>query len=287
MIITTDNDNKHCRSRTLPATHPRAVTELFLVGKKWNDNSVENKFQTVNNMHNNMQTVFLCDWKGPHPAAQSPWQVLSHPHLLPYPAPSASCLVLNFLLYKPFVATLCGEINFKIKQTCEDELKRGGDLLSWRAQGIMASRGGIGDPSVESLGFFFSHLVHVLTIRWHLSWSWEPPLGNLESSSGSHQAPHVTRGKPSLEPLQNHRTGLQLTHKHFSFLNFATDAKQEDLGDRYSVGHLNREALMKPEALCKDNSGPACYHQYSMSWRTVSFFKFSFWFWDNWRCPLL
>lgn len=215
------------------------------------------------------------------------WQVLSHPHLLPYPAPSASCLVLNFLLYKPFVATLCGEINFKIKQTCEDELKRGGDLLSWRAQGIMASRGGIGDPSVESLGFFFSHLVHVLTIRWHLSWSWEPPLGNLESSSGSHQAPHVTRGKPSLEPLQNHRTGLQLTHKHFSFLNFATDAKQEDLGDRYSVGHLNREALMKPEALCKDNSGPACYHQYSMSWRTVSFFKFSFWFWDNWRCPLL
>lgn len=131
MIITTDNDNKHCRSRTLPATHPRAVTELFLVGKKWNDNSVENKFQTVNNMHNNMQTVFLCDWKGPHPAAQSPWQVLSHPHLLPYPAPSASCLVLNFLLYKPFVATLCGEINFKIKQTYEDELKRGGDLLSW------------------------------------------------------------------------------------------------------------------------------------------------------------
>lgn len=59
------------------------------------------------------------------------WQVLSHPHLLPYPAPSASCLVLNFLLYKPFVATLCGEINFKIKQTYEDELKRGGDLLSW------------------------------------------------------------------------------------------------------------------------------------------------------------
>lgn len=157
--------------------------------------------------------------------------------------------------------------------------------MNWKGEGTSCL--GIGDPLVESLGFFFSHLVHVLTIRWHLSWSWEPPLGNLESSSGSHQAPHVTRGKPSLDPLQNHRTGLQLTHKHFSFLNFATDAKQEDLGDRYSVGHLNREALMKPEALCKDNSGPACYHQYSMSWRTVSFFKFSFWFWDNWRCPLL
>lgn len=92
----------HYRSRPPPPSltahplHPRAITKQFVVGRKLNGNYVENK----------LQMLIICKlfWKALYSTRQSPGQVLSHPYCLP--PPSASCLALNFLPYKPFVASL-------------------------------------------------------------------------------------------------------------------------------------------------------------------------------------
>ena len=166
-------------------------------------------------------------------------------------------------------------MNWKRERKC----KKGEGPTLQRAQGIVASKGGISDPLVESLGFCLPHLICVLTICWRLSFlscSWTPLAWNLESVSVSHQVSNIPGGKPSLGPLQSHQRWWT-AHLWTSLLPRYRRGQRGGSGRQTLNGSHEQGGPYETCSLIRATQvQPWTWYwyppQYCMSWRTVSLF---------------
>lgn len=129
--------------------HPRDITKQFMVGRKLNGNCSEHKLQMLI-----IYKLFFCLF-GKHHTVQGITRTGSFTPLLTYPLHQPHALLWVSFLINPSWPACHPEITLEMKQTSEDELKRGGEYAGGKesqTSEAVARRGGIGGPLVKSPG---------------------------------------------------------------------------------------------------------------------------------------